>query len=167
MDAERLKQIEEIYHAVLEALTEENAASIAEICRRLDGLPLAIELAAVRVKLLAPAAILKRLEHSLNLLTGGAEDLPERQRTMRGAIAWSYDLLDVDEQKLLNRLSVFRGGLTLEGAEAIGNAEADLSVDLLDVISSLVDKSLLAQREQADGEPRFRMLVVVREFAFE
>ena len=81
------------------ALTEENAASIAEICRRLDGLPLAIELAAVRVKLLAPAAILKRLEHSLNLLTGGAKDLPERRQTMRGAIAWSYDLLDADEKK--------------------------------------------------------------------
>lgn len=148
-------------------LTEENAASIAEICRRLDGLPLAIELAAARAKLLAPQAILKRLEHSLNLLTGGAKDLPERHQTMRGAIAWSYDLLDAGEQKLLNRLSVFRGGLTLEGAEAIGNAEADLSADLLDVVSSLVDKSLLLQREQPDGEPRFRMLVVVREFAFE
>ncbi len=149
------------------ALTDENAGSVAEICRRLDGLPLAIELAAVRVKLFTPTAILNRLEKSLDLLTGGAKDLPKRQQTMRGAIAWSYELLDADEKKLLNRLSVFRGGLNLEGAEAIGNAEADLSVDLLDVVSSLVDKSLLSQREQADGEPRFLMLVVVREFAFE
>ncbi len=149
------------------ALTDENADSIAEICRRLDGLPLAIELAAVRVKLFTPTAILNRLEKSLDLLTGGAKDLPKRQQTMRGAIAWSYELLDADEKKLLNRLSVFRGGLNLEGAEAIGNAEADLSVDLLDVVSSLIDKSLLSQREQADGEPRFLMLVVVREFAFE
>ncbi|MDQ3130273.1 MAG: tetratricopeptide repeat protein, partial [Acidobacteriota bacterium] len=166
------------------ALTEENAASVAEICRRLDGLPLAIELAAARVKLFTPAAILKRLENSLNLLTGGAKDLPERQQTMRGAIAWSYDLLDEDEKKLLNRLAVFRGGLTLEGAEAVQSPRFSVSArqrsaageqpegwtlntDLLDVVSSLVDKSLLLQHEQKDGEPRFRMLVVVREFAFE
>ena len=149
------------------ALTEQNAASVAEICRRLDGLPLAIELAAVRVKLFAPQAILRRLERSLDLLTGGARDLPERQQTMRGAIRWSYDLLDADEKKLFERLSVFRGGFTLEGAAAVGNAQGDLSVDLLDVVSSLVDKSLALQREQADGEPRFRMLIVVREFAAE
>ena len=148
-------------------LTEENAASIAAICRRLDGLPLAIELAAVRTKLFAPQAILKRLENSLNLLTGGAKDLPRRQQTMRGAIRWSYDLLDADEKKMLDRLSVFRGGFTLEGAEFVGDAGADSGFDLLDVISSLVDKSLLGQREQKDGEPRFRMLVVVREFASE
>lgn len=148
-------------------LTQENAACVAEICRRLDGLPLAIELAAVRVKLFAPRAILKRLESALDLLTGGARDLPERQQTMRGAIGWSYDLLDEDEKKLFHRLSVFRGGFTLGGAAAVGNAPRDLSVDLLDVVSSLIDKSLISQREQPDGEPRFRMLIVVREFAAE
>jgi len=148
-------------------LTPENAGAVAAICRRLDGLPLAIELAAVRVKLFAPKAILKRLESTLDLLSGGARDLPERQQTMRGAIRWSYDLLGQDETKLFDRLSVFRGGFTLEGAAAVGNAVGDLSVDLLDVISSLVDKSLMSQREQSDGEPRFRMLIVVREFAAE
>jgi predicted ATPase len=149
------------------ALTEDNAQAIAEICRRLDSLPLAIELAAVRVKLLAPQAILTRLSNSLKLLTGGARDLPERQQTMRGAIQWSYDLLEAEEKLLLNRLAVFAGGMTLDTAEAVANAKADLSVDLLDGISSLVDKSLLSQREMADGEPRFRMLEVVREFALE
>jgi predicted ATPase len=149
------------------ALTEDNAPAIAEICRRLDGLPLAIELAAVRVKLLAPQAILTRLSNSLKLLTGGARDLPERQQTMRGAIQWSYDLLEAEEKKLLNRLAVFAGGLTLGAAEAVANAAGDLSVDLLDGVASLVDKSLIAQREMADGEPRFRMLEVVREFALE
>jgi predicted ATPase len=148
-------------------LTQENAEAVAEICRRLDGLPLAIELAAVRVKLFAPRAILKRLESALDLLTGGAKDLPERQQTMRGAIGWSYDLLDEDEKKLFHRLCVFRGGFTLEGAAAVGNAAGDPGVDLLDVVSSLVDKSLISQREQTDGEPRFRMLIVVREFAAE
>ena len=149
------------------ALTEENAPSVAEICRRLDGLPLAIELAAVRIKLLAPQAILTRLTNSLKLLTGGARDLPARQQTMRGAIQWSYDLLEAEEKKLLNRLAVFAGGFALEAAEAVANAEGDLSVDLLDAVASLVDKSLLALREMADGEPWFRMLEVVREFALE
>jgi predicted ATPase len=148
-------------------LTESNAQSVAEICRQLDGLPLAIELAAVRVKLLAPQAILTRLSNSLKLLTGGARDLPERQQTMRATIAWSYDLLEAEEKTLLNRLAIFAGGFTLEGAEAVANAESDLSVDLLDGVASLVDKSLLLQREKADGEPWFRMLVVVREFALE
>ena len=148
-------------------LTEENAQSIGEICRKLDGLPLAIELAAVRVKLLAPQAILTRLSNSLKLLTGGARDLPERQQTMRGAISWSYELLEEEEKKLLTRLAVFSGGFTLDAAEAIGNAKDDLSVDLLDGVASLVDKSLLSQREQDDGEPRFRMLGIVREFALE
>lgn len=148
-------------------LTEENAEAIAEICRKLDGLPLAIELAAVRIKLLAPQAILTRLSNSLKLLTGGARDLPERQQTMRAAIQWSYDLLDAEEKTLLNRLAVFAGGFTLEAAEAVANAEMDLSFDLLDGVASLVDKSLLLQREKNDGEPWFRMLVVVREFALE
>ena len=148
-------------------LTEENASSVTEICRRLDGLPLALELAAARVKLLAPQAILTRLSHSLKLLTGGARDLPERQQTMRAAIRWSYDLLDSEEQKLLNRLATCGGGLTLDAAEAVANADGDLKIDLFDGIASLVDNSLLALREQADGEPRFRMLALVREFALE
>jgi predicted ATPase len=148
-------------------LTEENVQAAADICRRLDGLPLAIELAAARVKLLAPQAILTRLSNSLKLLTGGARDLPERQQTMRAAIKWSYDLLDAEEQKLLNRLAVFGGGFTLDAAEKVANSGADLEIDSFDGIASLVDKSLLSQSEQADGEPRFRMLVVVREFALE
>ncbi len=158
------------------ALTQDNAESIVQICRKLDGLPLAIELAAVRVKLLAPQAILMRLSNSLKLLTGGARDLPERQQTMRATIAWSYDLLEPEEKKLLNRLAVFAGGFTLEAAEAVcENDELTKSqipnpksqIDLLDMIASLVDKSLLLQRERSDGEPWFRMLGVVREFALE
>ena len=149
-------------------LTDTNAEAVVQICRRLDGLPLAIELAAVRVKLLTPPAILTRLNNSLKLLTGGARDLPERQQTMRGAIAWSYDLLDENEKKLFNLLAVFTGGFTLDGAEAVANASnADAEIDVLDGVSSLVDKSLLVQREQLDGESRFRMLVVVKEYAVE
>ena len=148
-------------------LTEENAQPVAEICRRLDGLPLAMELAAARVKLLSPQAILTRLSQSLKLLTGGARDLPARQQTMRAAIRWSYDLLDAAEQKLLNRLAVFGGGFTLDEAERVAGVGADLEIDLFEGIASLADKSLLVQREQSDGEPRFRMLAVVREFALE
>lgn len=148
-------------------LAEENAASIAEICRRLDGLPLAIELAAVRVRLFAPQAILTRLSSSLKLLTGGAHILPARQRTMRGTIAWSYDLLGEEEKQMFNRLAVFTSGFTLDAAEAVAHAEEDFSVDLLDLAASLADQSLLSQRELPNGEPRFRMLTVVREFALE
>ena len=148
-------------------LTEDNAPAIAEICRHLDGLPLALELAAVRIKLLAPQAILSRLSDSLKLLTGGARDLPARQQTMRGAISWSYDLLEAEEKRLLNRLAVFAGGFTLDAADRVANAANDFEVDLLDAVASLVDKSLLSQREMASGEPRFRMLEVVREFALE
>ena len=153
------------------ALTEENADAVAEICRRLDGLPLAIELAAARVKLFTPQAIHGRLSNSLKLLTGGAEDLPERHQTMRGAIAWSYDLLNDDERKLLNRLAVFAGGFTLDGAETIAlNSSvqsSDSGIDIFDGVSSLLDKSLIIRSDQKDGEPRFRMLVVVKEFALE
>jgi predicted ATPase len=148
-------------------LTEENAHILAEICRKLDGLPLAIELAAVRVKILSPQAILIRLTNRLKLLTGGARDLPERQKTIRAAIAWSYDLLKEEEKNLLNRLAIFAGSFTLEGAETIVAVKGDLKVDVLDAVASLVDKSLLTQREQAEGEPRFRMLEIVREFALE
>lgn len=160
------------------ALTEENAPIIAEICGKLDGLPLAIELAAVRVKLLSPQAILARLEHSLQLLTGGAKDLPSRQRTMRGAIEWSYELLDAEEKFLFRRLAVFSGGFTVEAAETVGSwqkAEGGkfLSDDgkppteILDLITSLIDNNLLVSKEQVDGNARLQMLEVVREFAFE
>lgn len=148
-------------------LTEDNMESVAEICRELDGLPLAIELAAVRVKLLTPQLLLLRLKNRLKLLTGGAIDLPERHRTMSGTIAWSYDLLDADEKKLLNRLAVFAGGFTLAGVESVGNANADLSADPFDIVALLMDKSLLTQREQTNDEPRFWMLAVVREFMLE
>lgn len=144
------------------ALTAVNAPAVAEICRRLDGLPLAIELAAARVKLLAPEALLGRLENQLELLTGGARDVPGRQRTMRGAVAWSYDLLVPEERELLDRLSVFAGGFTIEVAEAVCGAEG---LDLLDGLGSLVDKSLVRCRDLEDGATRFSMLEVVREFA--
>ena len=169
-------------------LTEENARSVADICSRLDGLPLAIELAAARVKILTPQAILPRLEKRLKLLTGGARDLPARQQTMRGAVEWSYDLLDEDEKILFCQLSVFAGGFTLEAAETVVEKETRrkgeeeivsdtqsvsssphllVSFSVLDGITSLIDHSLLVQKEQADGDSRFRMLELVREYAFE
>lgn len=149
------------------SLNEGNARAVADICLRLDGLPLAIELAAARIKLLSPQAILTRLEHSLKLLTGGARDLPARQQTMHAAISWSYDLLEESEKRLLNRLAVFSGGLTIEAAEEVCGIPVDAGVEVLDVITSLVDKSLLVHKEQADGESRFRMLELVREYAME
>jgi predicted ATPase len=149
------------------ALTKENAPAIAEIVARLDGLPLALELAAARVKLLSPTAILSRLEKRLQLLTGGALDLPARQRTLRGAIEWSYDLLNEDEQKLFRRLAVFADGCTLEAVEAVCNAKEDLGMDLLDGMSSMVDKSLVRQVETEEEEPRFVMLETIREYALE
>ena len=137
---------------------------MAEICVRLDGLPLAIELAAARIKLLPPAAMLKRMESSLKVLTGGARDLPARQQTMRGAIAWSYDLLDDEEKKLFNRLSVFLGGCGLEEAESVCNSKGDLDLDILDGVTSLVDKSLLRHKADRETEGRFSMLQTIREF---
>jgi predicted ATPase len=148
-------------------LTEENAPSVAEICARLDGLPLPIELAAARVKLLTPTAMCTRLVSRLQLLTGGARDLPARQQTLRGAIDWSYDFLDAAEQKLFRRLSVFVGGCTLEAVEAVCDTKSDLGLDLLDGMASMVDKSLLRQVEQARGESRFVMLETIREYATE
>ena len=145
-------------------LTAENARAVAEVCRKLEGLPLALELAAARVKLLTPRAMLDRLDHRLKLLTGGARDLPGRQQTMRGAVAWSYDLLDEKERAVLRRLAVFAGGCTLEAAEAVCVAGSE---DVLDALGSLIEKSLVRQREQEDGEPRFTMLEVVREYALE
>ncbi|HEU5316679.1 MAG TPA: tetratricopeptide repeat protein [Chloroflexota bacterium] len=146
------------------ALTDENAGAVVAVCRRLDGLPLAIELAAARTRLLSPAAMLERLDRSLPLLTGGARNLPPRQQTLRGAIAWSYDLLAPDEQALLRRLSVFLNGCSLEAAEATC---PDLPV--LDGIESLIAKSLLRQQHEETWEegPRFFMLQTIREFARE
>ena len=146
-------------------VTEENAPVVAEICHRLDGLPLAIELAAARVRLLPPAALLERLERRLALLVDGARDLPERQQTLRGAIAWSYDLLDVTERRLFRTLAVFAGGCTLEAAEAVYRATGQ-SADALEGIASLVDKSLLRQVESG-GTARFVMLPTLREYGTE
>jgi predicted ATPase len=148
------------------AVTADNEGTVAEICRRLDGLPLAIELAAARAKLLSPQALLARMERSLPMLTGGARDLPARQQTLRNAIAWSYDLLSPEEQRLFRRLAVFVGGWTLDAAEAVC-VLADGAPDLLDVLASLLDKSLVTQSEGTDGEPRFGMLETVREFGLE
>lgn len=148
-------------------LTRENRQSVAETCARLDGLPLAIELAAARIKLLPPAAILARLQSRLQLLTGGSRDLPERQQTLRAALSWSYELLDAAEQKLFRRLAVFASDCTVEAAEAVCNAPDDLQADPFEVIASLADKSLLKQSEPPGGEVRFGMLETIREYAFE
>src|SRR6202046_1723443 len=148
-------------------LTRENAPAVAAICGRLDGLPLAIELAAARIKLLSPSAMLARLESRLNLLTGGARDLPTRQQTLRSTVDWSYGLLSAAEQTLFRRLSVFIGGCTLEGAEAVCDTKGDLGLDILDGMSSMVDKSLAQQVGQTDAETRFRMLSTLREYALE
>jgi predicted ATPase len=149
------------------SVTNENAPAVAEICHRLDGLPLAIELAAARIKVLSPQKMLERLGNCLKLLTGGPRDLPERQRTLRSTIEWSYGLLEEGEKVLFARLSVFARGRTLEAIEAICDAEDDLHVDVLDGLSSLVDKSLLKQEEGVVGEPRFVMLETIHEFARE
>src|SRR5271154_3714204 len=148
-------------------LNRENAPAVAEICARLDGLPLAIELAAARVKVLSPSSMLTRLASRLQLLTGGARDLPQRQQTLRAAMDWSYDLLNAAEQKLFRRLAVFVGGCNLEGAEAVCDTKGDLDLDLLDGMASMVDKSLVQQVEHAKDESRFVMLETIREYALE
>jgi predicted ATPase/DNA-binding CsgD family transcriptional regulator len=145
-------------------LTSENAAAVAAICHRLDGLPLAIELAAARVKVLPPAALLARLEKRLPLLTGGGRDLPARQQTMRDTIAWSYGLLPAAERVLFHTLAVFVGGFTMEAAEAVAGA---VGIDVLEGIASLIDSSLLQQEAGAGGEPRYTMLETVREYGLE
>jgi predicted ATPase len=147
------------------ALTKDNASAIAEICRRLDGLPLALELAAARVKLLQPQAILTRLDDKLKLLTGGARDLPARHQTLRNTLDWSYELLNADEKVLYARLSIFVGGFTLEAAEAVCNPDGRL--DILEGLTSLINNSLLRQEDTADGESRFGMLETIRAYALE
>jgi non-specific serine/threonine protein kinase len=160
------------------ALTGENAAAVAEVCRRLDGLPLAIELAAARVKALPPAVLLDRLEQRLPLLTGGPRDLPLRQQTMRDTIAWSHDLLTPEEQVLFRRLSVFVGGFTLAAAEAVGGEAArrqggkeengsSSPPSVLDGVTALVEQSLLRAVARPETEPRYAMLETVREFGLE
>jgi predicted ATPase/class 3 adenylate cyclase len=145
-------------------VTNANAPALAEICIRLDGLPLAIELAAARIKLLSPEQILARLEHSLSLLASSASDLPARQRTLIGAIDWSYQLLSPDERRLLSRLSVFAGGMSLTAVEQV--AATGLELDAFDGLASLVDKSLLRTVEDAQ-DPRFAMLETVRQYTRE
>jgi predicted ATPase/class 3 adenylate cyclase len=149
------------------ALSEENAATVAAICRRLDGLPLAIELAAARTASLPPAALLRRLDHSLKLLTSGRRDAEDRQRTLRATIEWSYDLLGPPEQALFARLSVFVDGCLIEAAERVGDADRMLGTDILDGLDSLVEKNLVRQRADPDGEPRYWMLETIREYALD
>lgn len=148
-------------------MTETNAHDIAAICVRLDGLPLAIELAATRIKLLPPRALLLRLEHRLQILTGGRADMPARHQTLRDTIAWSYDLLDEQEQRLFRHLSVFTGGCSLVAIEAICAALGDIAIPVLDGVTSLLDKSLVLQAERGDDEPRLSLLETVREYGVE
>jgi len=155
------------------SVTNENAPAVAEICVRLDGLPLAIELAAARIRILPPQAMLTRLHSRLKLLTGGARDLPARQQTLRSAIEWSHELLSEEERVLFRRLAIFAGGGTLEAIEQVCTVEGDASagsgpgLDVLEGVSSLVEKSLLRQEESAEGEPRFVMLETIHEYAHE
>src|SRR6266702_586850 len=155
-------------------LSEDNAAAIAQICIRLDGLPLALELAAARSKLLSPQALLGRLNRRLAVLTGGRQDAPTRQHTLRDTISWSYDLLNAQEQRCFRRLAIFVGGCTLEAAEAVVEcgfiqhvAAADHSLPAIDLVASLLDKSLLQQSDRAGDEPRLLMLETIREYALE
>jgi predicted ATPase len=148
-------------------LTTANAADVAAICRRLDGLPLALELAAARVKVLQPSALLERLRRRMDVLRSGARDLPERQKTMESAIDWSYHLLDLRSRILLRRLSLFPGGASLEAVDEVCNFDAALGDEPLEELETLHDLSLLVRGESAQGETRFEMLNTVREFALQ
>ncbi len=147
------------------ALTDQNAPAVAEICVQLDGLPLALELAAGRSKLFSPQALLGQMESRFTTLRGGPRDLPARQRTLRGAIEWSYDLLDGAEKTLFARLSVFQGGCTIEAVQS--TCRHDLPLDVLDGLASLLNKNLLRQEDGPEGEPRFVMLETIREYGRE
>jgi non-specific serine/threonine protein kinase len=149
------------------ALTAANAPAVAEICRRLDGLPLAIELAAARCKVLSAPALLALLTDRFRVLAGGPREAPDRLRTLREAVAWSYDLLAPEEQALFRRLAVFVGGFQLDAAEAVAIAPEDLSIDALEALSALVDHSLLQAEEGPAGEPRFTMLETIRAYGGE
>ena len=149
------------------SVTNTNAPAVAEVCYRLDGLPLAIELAAARVKLLTPHGLLARLEHRFDLLTGGTRDLPERQRTLRGAIDWSFNLLNEREKKLFRRLSVFIGGCSLEAAEKVCDIDGDLTQSLDNTLASLIDNNLVIQLQETGADPRFGMLNTIHEYAYE
>jgi predicted ATPase/DNA-binding XRE family transcriptional regulator len=155
---QRSKQIAPEFH-----VNPENVSAIAAICSHLDGLPLAIELTAARAKVLPPHEMLRRLVHRLAFLTGGVQDVPDRHRTMRGAIAWSYDLLSPAEQSLFRQLSIFVGGWTFEAAEAM----APPGIDVLGGLTTLVDNSLVFQTAQPDGRYRFNMLETIRGFGLE
>ena len=148
-------------------VTDDNAPAVAEICYRLDGLPLGIELASARSKTLSPQALLARLEHRFDLLRGGTRDLPARQHTLYGAIDWSYNLLGDAEKALFRRLSVFAGGWTFDAADAVCHGERENGIDVLDGLDMLTDNSLLQPPEEVDGEPRLKMLESIREFAHE
>ena len=148
-------------------LTAENAAPLAAICQRLDGLPLAIELAAVRLRLFSPEALLQRIERPLSILTGGTHDLPVRQQTLRATLDWSYRLLDPPAQTLLRRLAVFAGGFTLEAAEAVCSGDTDDQNTVVDALAELIDQSLLKSVPTTKGETRFTMLETLHEYAVE
>jgi non-specific serine/threonine protein kinase len=149
------------------SITSDNVDDVAMICRRLDGLPLAIELAAARVAVLAPSALLARLEHALPLLSGGARDQPERLQTMRAAIAWSYDLLPRESQALFRKLAVFEGGFTLEAATAVCRTDDNTDVVIFEVVAELVEASLLRAEDGPNGESRFSFLETIREYGIE
>jgi predicted ATPase/class 3 adenylate cyclase len=173
MEIEEISEIEcvQLFVALAQAanprfeFNEGNAAAVSEICRRLDGLPLAIEIAAARSRMLSPQAILKRLDESLKLLTGGPKDLPARQQTLRGAIDWSYELLETPDRMLFARLGVFVGGFTLEAAEVVCNPQGEL--DVIGSVETLLDNSLVKLASAEEDEPRFELLQTIREYALE
>ncbi len=146
-------------------VTDQNALPITEICHRLDGLPLAIELASPRIKVLSPQALLSRLDHRFDVLRGGTRDLPERQRTLYGAIDWSYNLLSDEDKRLLMRLSVFNGGWTFESVNIVTDIKDEVLIDVFEGLERLSDNNLIKPPEEVNGEPRFRMLESIHEFA--
>ena len=147
-------------------LGSRNARAVADICRRVDGIPLAIELACARIGVLSPEQIAQRLKNSLKLLTGGDRMATPRHQTLKGTLDWSYELLDEPERKLFERLSVFMGGWTLEAAETVGTGDGVEEEDILELLSRLVDKSLVVA-EAVEGEARYRMLEPIRQYGLE